>query len=114
MVIDWLEWEAKNTGQHIRHQGNDKEKMIGRRRLPVDGFCKETNTVYELQGCLWHGHRCWITKDKSVTQETVAVLLHITDVAEVLLVQVQIHGILVTVGGTSYQSCIDVTSLCFL
>jgi G:T-mismatch repair DNA endonuclease (very short patch repair protein) len=66
MVIDWLEWEAKNTGQHIRHQGNDKEKMIGRRRLPVDGFCKETNTVYELQGCLWHGHRCWITKDKSV------------------------------------------------
>jgi hypothetical protein len=34
--IDWLEWEAKNTGQHIRHQGNDKEKVIGRRRLPVD------------------------------------------------------------------------------
>jgi G:T-mismatch repair DNA endonuclease (very short patch repair protein) len=66
MVIDWLEWEAKNTGQHIRHQSNDKEKVIGRRRLPVDGFYKETNTVYELQGCLWHGHRCWITKDKSV------------------------------------------------
>jgi hypothetical protein len=21
MAIDWLEWEAKNTGQHIRHQG---------------------------------------------------------------------------------------------
>jgi G:T-mismatch repair DNA endonuclease (very short patch repair protein) len=66
MAIDWLEWEAKNTGQHIRHQSNDKEKVIGRRRLPVDGFCKETNTVYEFQGCLWHGHRCWITKDKSV------------------------------------------------
>jgi G:T-mismatch repair DNA endonuclease (very short patch repair protein) len=40
--------------------------VIGRRRLPVDEFCKETNTVYEFQGCLWHGHRCWITKDKSV------------------------------------------------
>ena len=66
MVIDWLEWEAKNTGQHIRHQDNDKEKVIGRRRLPVDWFCKDTNTVYELQGCLWHGHRWWITKDKSV------------------------------------------------
>jgi G:T-mismatch repair DNA endonuclease (very short patch repair protein) len=66
MTIDWLEWEAKNTGQHIRHQGNDKEKVIGRRRLPVDGLCKETNTVYEFQGCLWHGHRCWIIKDKSV------------------------------------------------
>jgi hypothetical protein len=31
MAIDWLEWEAKNTGQHIRHQGNDNEKVIGRR-----------------------------------------------------------------------------------
>jgi hypothetical protein len=29
MVIDWLEWEAKNTGQHIPHQSNDKEKVIG-------------------------------------------------------------------------------------
>ena len=61
-----MEWEDKNIGQHIRHQGNDKEKMIGPRRLPVNGFCKDTNTVYEFQGCLWHGHRCWITKDKSV------------------------------------------------
>ena len=26
----------------------------------------KANTVYEFQGCLWHGHRCWITKDKSV------------------------------------------------
>jgi hypothetical protein len=52
MVIDWLEWEAKNTGQLIRHQGNDKEKVIGRRRLPVDGFCKGTNTMYEFQRCL--------------------------------------------------------------
>jgi hypothetical protein len=21
-----------------------------------------TNTVYEFQGCIWHGHRCWMTK----------------------------------------------------
>ena len=32
------------------------------KRLPVDGFCRNTNTVYEFQGCLWHGHRCWMTK----------------------------------------------------
>ena len=42
MAINWLEWEAKNSGQHIRHQGNDREKAIGRRRLPVNGFCKDT------------------------------------------------------------------------
>jgi len=35
------------------------------------------------------------------TQETVTVFLHITDVAEVLLVQVQMHGLLVAVRGTS-------------
>jgi G:T-mismatch repair DNA endonuclease (very short patch repair protein) len=62
MAIDWLEWEAKNTGQHIRHQGNDSEKLIGMKRVPVDGFCRDTNTVYEFQGCIWHGHRCWMTK----------------------------------------------------
>ena len=63
MAIDWLEWEVKNTGQHIRHQGNDSEKFIGMKRLPVDGFCRHTNTVYEFQGCIWHGHRCWMTKN---------------------------------------------------
>jgi G:T-mismatch repair DNA endonuclease (very short patch repair protein) len=62
MAIDWLEWEAKNTGQYIRHQGNDTEKLIGMKRLPVDGFCRDINTIYEFQGCIWHGHRCWMTK----------------------------------------------------
>jgi hypothetical protein len=32
------------------------------KRLPVDGFCKDTITVYEFQGCIWHGHRCWMIK----------------------------------------------------
>jgi G:T-mismatch repair DNA endonuclease (very short patch repair protein) len=62
MAIDWLKWEAKNTGQHIRHQGNDSEKLIGMKRIPVDGFCRDTNSVYEFQGCILHGHRCWMTK----------------------------------------------------
>jgi hypothetical protein len=44
------------------------------------------------------------------TQETVALLLHITDVAEVLLVQVQSHGLLVTVGRTSYQRGLEISS----
>ena len=30
----------------------------------VDGFCKKTNTVYEFQGCFWHGcPRCY-TEDR--------------------------------------------------
>ena len=52
MAINWLEWEANNTGQHIRHQGSDSEKLIGMKRLSVDGFCRDTNTVYEFQECI--------------------------------------------------------------
>jgi len=62
MAINWLEWEALQSRQSIRHQGNDSEKLIGMKRLPVDGFCRNTNNVYEFQGCIWHGHRCWMTK----------------------------------------------------
>ena len=64
MQIEWLEWEAKNTGYHVRHQGNHKEKVIGRGRLPVDGYVKETNTVYEFQGCCWYGHACHLNHGK--------------------------------------------------
>jgi G:T-mismatch repair DNA endonuclease (very short patch repair protein) len=69
MAIEWLEWEAQQKGQHIRHHGKDKEKVIGRRRLPVDGFCKDTNTVYEFKGCYWHGHDCHLNQDKPATDE---------------------------------------------
>ena len=62
MAINWLEWEALQSRQFIRHQGNDSEKLIRMTRLPVDGFCRNTNTVYEFLGCLWQGHRCWMTK----------------------------------------------------
>jgi hypothetical protein len=44
----------------------------------------------------------------------VTVFLHITDVAEVVFMQIQIHCIFKSVGGTSYQPSCDVTSFCFL
>ena len=28
---------------------------IDNKAYKVDGFCKETNTVYEFYGCFWHG-----------------------------------------------------------
>ena len=48
------------------------------------------------------------------TQVAVTVLLHITDVAEVVFIQIEIHGLLVADGGTSYQPSCDVTGFCFL
>jgi hypothetical protein len=40
MVIERLEWEAQQSGYHFRHHGNHNEKVIGHRRLPVDGYVK--------------------------------------------------------------------------
>ena len=56
--MEWLEWESFRTGHVIRHQFNGSEKRLGKRRLPVDGWCKETKTVYQFHGCYWHGHDC--------------------------------------------------------
>jgi hypothetical protein len=69
MVIEWLEWEAQQSGYHVRHHGNHKEKVIERRRLPVYGNVKETNTVYEFQGCYWYGHDCHLNHGKPATDE---------------------------------------------
>jgi len=33
--------------------------------LRVDGYCLETNTVYEFLGCFWHGHTCQAFCDDS-------------------------------------------------
>ena len=56
--MEWLEWVMIQEGVNIRHEFNGKEKRIGRRQLPVDGWCQETQTVYQHQGCFWHGCEC--------------------------------------------------------
>ena len=54
MAFQWLTRESDRTGCTIRHQGNGREKRIG--KLPVDGWCAETRTAYQFHGCFWH--RC--------------------------------------------------------
>ena len=46
MAIQWLEWEARQSGLYVQHNGNNKEKKIG--KYPVDDFCKETNTIFQF------------------------------------------------------------------
>ena len=53
MAVQWLTRESDRTGCTIRHQGNGREKRIG--KLPVDGWCAETRTAYQFHGCFWHG-----------------------------------------------------------
>ena len=64
MAIEWLEWVAHKEGIYIRHQLNNTEKRIGGRKLPVDGFHAQTQTVYQFHGCYWHGHDCSLNHGK--------------------------------------------------
>ena len=46
-----------SNGVNIQHalNGGEKKLTIGDKTYKVDGFCEETNTVYEFYGCFWHG-----------------------------------------------------------
>ena len=57
-AIGWLRWVAQEQGVHIIHDQNGGEKVFrlrDGRRVPVDGYCQSTNTIYQFHGCLWHG-----------------------------------------------------------
>ena len=55
MSIMWLNYMS--NGANIQHalNGGEKALTIGDKTYKVDGFCEETNTVYEFYGCFWHG-----------------------------------------------------------
>ena len=56
--IEWLEFIADQKNLTIRHACNGNEKAIADvngKTYYVDGFCEETNTVFEFYGCVYHG-----------------------------------------------------------
>ena len=53
-AFEWLAWEAHGS-HHIRHAHNGGEFRIPDTQYTVDGFDPLTNTVYEFDGCFWHG-----------------------------------------------------------
>ena len=69
MAIEWLERVAHKEGIHIRHQLSNTEKRIGSRKLPVDGFNAQTQTVYQFHGCYWHGHDCALNRGKEFNEK---------------------------------------------
>ena len=64
-AFDWLEWTSLKKGVTIKHKQNTgREKRIG--PYLVDGFDSFNKTVYEYDGCYWHGHNCYLnSKTKS-------------------------------------------------
>jgi hypothetical protein len=49
----WLDSVAQKRNIFIHHALNGGEKKYN--SLKFDGFCEETNTVFEFHGCFWHG-----------------------------------------------------------
>ena len=52
-ALQWLSYTAEKEEIRIQHNRNGGEKRVGNYYL--DGYCEETHTAYEYQGCYWHG-----------------------------------------------------------
>ena len=58
-AFDWLAWVSLTENVKIYHkQNNGREKRIG--PYLVDGYDPLNKTVYEYDGCYWHGHNCYL------------------------------------------------------
>ena len=54
----WLDFQAAKEKVFIQTAANDGEKKVGNYQL--DGFCEENKTIYEFNGCYWHGcQKCY-------------------------------------------------------
>ena len=51
-ALQWLSYTAEKEEIRIQHARNGGEKRVGNYYL--DGYCEETHTAYEYQGCYWH------------------------------------------------------------
>lgn len=49
IALKWLKWIAHDQNIRIQHKLNGGEFKVG--RYKVDGYCLETNTIYEFHGC---------------------------------------------------------------
>jgi G:T-mismatch repair DNA endonuclease (very short patch repair protein) len=58
MMREWLDFVANKKQITIRHQFNATEKVLNKMEKPIraDGWCAETDTAYQFEGCYWHGH----------------------------------------------------------
>jgi len=60
---EWLNYLQQSEGRDIHHlYRNGREKRLGGRNIPVDGFDKDDQTVFQFHGCYYHGHNCMTGK----------------------------------------------------
>ncbi|KAG5869865.1 hypothetical protein JTB14_031597 [Gonioctena quinquepunctata] len=54
IALQWLIWEEHCRNIVINHAARGKETVL--QGFKVDGYCLQTNTIFEFQGCYFHGH----------------------------------------------------------
>ena len=71
LMYFWMDFISKKEGIKILHKKNfGKEKRDG--RFLADGYCAETNTIYQFDGCFFHKHTCQktpVTEKEKVNHE---------------------------------------------
>ena len=67
--LEWLNFiNVKNS---IIFADRGGEHRIKETRFLADGYCEDTNTIYEFQGCYFHGcPSCYPDREKTLLQKT--------------------------------------------
>ena len=71
VAVTWLSYISEKEDFYIKHVRNGGEKRV--EPYSLDGYCEETNTAYEFQGCFWHGcPECFKDRDtvNPISQKT--------------------------------------------
>jgi hypothetical protein len=71
-ALKWLAYIGR-TRNNVTHAGNGREVHLARvPNMKVDGYCSETNEIFELLGCFSHGCPCMPNRHKPIgnTKET--------------------------------------------
>lgn len=61
--VAWLSEIASRDNIFIQHALNNGEFCIPSTKFRADGYCAETNTIYEFHGDIWHGNLALFNKD---------------------------------------------------
>jgi G:T-mismatch repair DNA endonuclease (very short patch repair protein) len=62
--IKWLNFIQIFYNINIQHAENGGEFCIPETNYKADGYCKETNTIYEYHGDYWHGNPIIYNKEQ--------------------------------------------------
>ena len=65
-ALQWLVYMGQKRN-NVTHAGNGRKVHLPRvPNVKVDGYCEETNEVFEQVGCFWHGCTCMPNRHKPI------------------------------------------------